>query len=129
MPQQKLNLLQLPTTVVAQFRARPPQIMWCDALQAYSLTTGPDHIPDHILRNAPAPHLSRSGNRAEDSSFRDLGRGDPLIERCFDPFRNRHGSNVPTFADQVHDRPVPLAQLDFVQFQADQFRSTKAAAK
>ena len=47
----------------------------------------------------------------------------PLIKRCFDPFWDRHGADVPALADQVYHRPVPLAHLDFIQLQADQLRS------
>ena len=32
-------------------------------------------------------------------------------------------------ADQIHDRPVPLPLLDYIQFQSDQFRPAKATAK
>jgi hypothetical protein len=34
-----------------------------------------------------------------------------------------------TLADQINHCPVPLAHLDFVQLQSDQFRSAKTAAE
>jgi hypothetical protein len=36
---------------------------------------------------------------------------------------------MPGLADQIHDHPMPLADLDLVQFQADQFRSAKTTTK
>src|SRR5262249_45763737 len=43
-PQQELNLLNLPTTVMAQFRAGPPEVVRSDMLQARSLAAGSDHV-------------------------------------------------------------------------------------
>ena len=43
----------------------------------------------------------------------------PLIERRFDPLGNRNGTNVSALADQIHDRPVPLAHLDLTHLQAN----------
>ena len=129
MPQQELNLLQLATTAVAQLRAGPPQIMRCDMLQARSLAAGLDYVPHNILRDAFPPHLSHPGDGSKDPSFPDPGCRRPLIERGFDPFRNGHGANVSAFANQVHHCPVPLAHLDFIQLQADKFRSAKTTTK
>src|ERR1700686_1218183 len=62
---QELNLLQLPTAAVAQLRAGSPQIMRCNVLQPGSLAAGSDHVPDNVLREAAAPHLSPSGDRSK----------------------------------------------------------------
>jgi len=51
-PQQELNLLQFTATVVTQLRARSPQVVRRDVLQTHPLTTGPNHVPDYILRDA-----------------------------------------------------------------------------
>jgi hypothetical protein len=114
MPQQELNLLQLTATVVAQLRTSSSQVVWRNVLQAHSLATSPDHIPDHILRDTISPHLPRPGNRAKDLSLRDSGRRHPLIERQFDPSWNGDGANVAALSDQIHHRPVPLAHLDLI---------------
>ncbi len=36
---------------------------------------------------------------------------------------------MPTFADHINHRPVSLAHLDVVPFQADEFRSAKATTE
>ena len=66
MPEQELNLLQLTAAIVAQLRAGPPQVVRRNMLQACSLAAGPDHVPDNVLREAAAPHLSPSGDWSED---------------------------------------------------------------
>jgi len=112
--QQELNLLQLTATVVAQLRAGPPQIVRCNVLQACSLATGSDHVPDNILREAATPHLSPSGDGSKDFALADPSGPCPLIESGFHPVRNGHGANVATFANQIHYGPVSLAHLNVV---------------
>jgi hypothetical protein len=129
MPQQELNLLQLTTAVVAQLRAGPPQVVRCNVLQACSLAAASDDVPNHILRDTFAPHLSRPGDGSEDSSLCDPRRHHPLIERRLNPRWNRHGTNVATLTYQVHDGPMTLAHLDLVQLQADQLGSAKTTTK
>ena len=129
MPQQELNLLQLATATVAQFRAGSPQVMRRNMLQARSLAATLDYVPHDILRDAFSPHLSRPGNRSKDPSLRHPGCYYPLIECRFDPLWNGHRADVAALADQVYHRPVPLAHLDFIQLQAHKFRSAKTTTK
>src|SRR6266478_2722872 len=109
MPQQELNLLQLATATVAQFRAGSPQVMRRNMLQARSLAATLDYVPHDILRDAFSPHLSRPGNCSKDPSLRHPGCYYPLIECRFDPLWNGHRADVAALADQVYQRPVPLA--------------------
>ena len=96
--QQELNLLDLAAVCVAQLRAGPAQIIRRDVLQPSSLAATLDDIPDNILRDAITPHfVSRHG--PEDSPFRDPRRRCPVVERCLDPIRDRHGTNVPALPD------------------------------
>ena len=85
MPQQELNLLQLATATVAQFRAGSPQVMRRNVLQARSLAATLDYVPHNILRDTFSPHLSRPGNCSKDPSLRHPGCHYPLIECRFDP--------------------------------------------
>jgi hypothetical protein len=112
MPQQELNLLQFTTTVVTQLRACSPQVVRCDVLQTHPLTTGPNDVPDYILRDAPPPNLPRPGDCTKYASLPDTGGSCPLIERRLDPIWYGYGADVPAFADQIHYRPVTLANLD-----------------
>ena len=118
MPQQELNLLQLATATVAQFRAGSPQVMRRNMLQARSVAATLDYVPHHILRDAFSPHLSRPGNCSKDPSLRHPGGYYPLIECRFDPLGNWHRADMPALADQVYDCPVTLAHLHLVHFQA-----------
>ncbi len=129
MPQQELNLLQLATATVAQFRAGSPQVMRRNMLQARSLAATLDYVPHDILRDAFSPNLSRPGNCSKDPSLRDPGCYYPLIECRFDPLWNGHGADVAALADQVYHCPMPLAHLDFIQLQAHKFRSAKTTTK
>src|SRR5215469_13997387 len=129
MPEQELNLLQLSSAVMTQLGAGAPQIMGCNMFQACSLAAGSDHVPDHVLRDATAPHLSQSGDRSKDSALTNPSGSCPLVERVFDPDRNGHRPNVATFANQINHGPVSLTHLDVVQLQTDQLRSSKATAK
>src|SRR5437016_1160434 len=129
MPEQELNLLQLTAAIVAQLRAGPPQVVRCNMLQACSLAAGSDHVPDNVLREAAAPHLSPSGDRSKDFALTNPSGSCPLIESGFHPVRNGHRANVATFTNQINNGPVSLAHLDVVQFQTDQFRPAKATTE
>jgi hypothetical protein len=129
MPEQELNLLKLTAAVVTQLRTGPPQVVRCNVLEPCSLAAGSDHIPDNVLRDATAPHLSQSGDRSKYFAFADASGSRPLIESCFDPVRNGHRANVATFANQINNGPVSLAHLDVVQLQTDQLGPAKATAE
>ena len=103
--------------------------MRCNVLQACSLAAGSDHVPDNVLREAAAPHLSPPGDRSKDFALRNPSGSCPLIESGFHPVRNGHGADVATLADQIHGCPVTLTHLDLIQLQADQLGSAKATTK
>jgi len=101
----------------------------CNVLQACSLAAGSDHVPDNVLREAAAPHLSPAGDRSKDFALTNPSGSCPLIESGFHPVRNGHCANVATFANQINHGPVSLAHLDVVQLQTDQFRPAKATTE
>lgn len=98
MAEQKLNLLQLAATRMAEFRTRPPQIVWGNASYSRFLTTGLYHIPDHVLGDAFAPDPPRSAHSPEDPAFRDASSLYPFIQRLLRPLRDRYGSDMATLA-------------------------------
>src|SRR5256885_2967566 len=65
MPQQELNLLQLATAAVAQFRAGSPHVMRRNMLQARSLAVTLDYVPHDILRDGGSakPHYRSERTR------------------------------------------------------------------
>lgn len=103
--------------------------MRCNVRQACSLTAGSDHVPDNVLREAAAPHLSLSGDRSKDFALTNLSGSCPLIESGFHPVGNGHGANVATLANQINNGPVSLAHLDFIKLQAHKFRPAKATTE
>jgi hypothetical protein len=114
MPQQELNLLQFTTAVVTQLRACSPQVVRRNVLQTDPLTTGPNHVPDYILRDTLPPNLPRPGDCTKYPSLPYTSRSRPLIESRLDPFWfwYGYGADVPALADQIHYCPVTLADLD-----------------
>src|SRR6266568_228969 len=129
MPEQELNLFKLSSTVMTQLCTGPPQVVRCNVLQACSLAAGSDHVPDNVLREAAAPHLSPSGDRSKDFALTNPSGLCPLIESDFHPVRNGHRANVATFANQINNGPVSLAHLDVVQLQTNQLRPAKATTE
>src|SRR5260370_30527951 len=115
--------------IVRQVRAAPRQVVRCNVLEACSLAAGSDHVPDNVLREAAAPHLSPSGDRSKDFALTNPGGSCPLLESGFHPVRNGHRANVAPFANQINNGPVSLAPLDVVQLQTDQFRPAKATTE
>src|SRR5271157_1182839 len=65
MAQQELDLFQLTTAAVAELGTSPAQVMRCNMLQSRPLTTCLYDVPDHVLRDAVAPHLPSSDDRSE----------------------------------------------------------------
>lgn len=119
MSQEELNLLNLAAVTVTQLRTHSPQVVRRNMEEACSFTASLDHVPNDILRNASAPKLSRAGHSPKDSPFTYASRCDPPIQRGFGPLRNGHGADVAALAEQVHDGPVTLADLNLVEPQTD----------
>jgi hypothetical protein len=129
MPKQELNLFQLTSPVVTKFRAGTSQVVRGNVFQTCSLAAGSDYVPDNVLRQATAPHLSQSGHRSKDLSLVHPSGSCPLIESSLYPFGDGYSPNVATFANQIDHGPVSLAHLDVVQLQANQFRPTKTTTE
>jgi hypothetical protein len=87
--------------------------------QTCSLATGLHHVPDNVLRDAFAPHLSGPRHRPKDSPITNASGCNPEVKRSFNPVRNGDGSYVAALADHIHDCPMTLADLDIVEFQSD----------
>ena len=112
--QQELDLLQLTTAAVAELGTSPAQIMRCNMLQSRPLTACLYYVPDHVLRDAVAPHFSRSADCSKNSALCGARLCGPYIKSGFDPDWKRYGADMAALADQIHERPVPLAHLNVV---------------
>ena len=69
------------------------------------------HMPDYSLRYAVPPVFAYPTDTSKKSSGRNSGCSRPSIDRPFDTFGNRYGSNVAAFADQINYGPMFLALL------------------
>ena len=110
-PEKELDLLQFSTRCMAQLRARTPQIMGCYLGKPEFPSVLFHDMPDYSFCYAVAPVFACRTDTSEQSSGRNSGCSHPNIDGPFDPFGNRHGSNVAAFADQINDGPMFLALL------------------
>src|SRR6202142_2404874 len=94
--------------------------LWQQVLTAYQTTFCERPLPHTFPRLATARKILPSQTPSGSC---------PLIESNFHPVRNGHCANLATFANQINNRPVSLAQLDVVQLQTDQFRPAKATTE
>jgi len=107
----KLDLIQFSTRCMAQLRARTPQIMRRHLRKSEYPRVLFHDMPDYSFGYAVTPVFACPTDTSEQSSDRYSGCSHPKINGPFDPFGNRHGSNVAPFADQINYDPMFLALL------------------
>ena len=105
----KLDLIQFSTRCMAQLRAPTPQIMRRYLRKPEYPRVLFHDMPDYSFRHAVTPVFVCLTDTSD--SGRDSGCSHPEIDRPFDPFGNRYGSNVAAFADQINYGPMFLALL------------------
>ena len=81
-------------------------------------------MPDYSFGYAVTPVFAPT-DTSEQSSGRNSGCSYPKIDGPFDPFGNRHGSNVAAFADQIDYGPVFFALLQMHYERTPRFRRLK----
>jgi len=64
----------------------------------------------------------------EDRAIIDGSRRGPLIDGAFRPHWNRNGADVLSFAKQVSDYPMLLANLEIFPPESNQFSPSQAAS-
>src|SRR5215467_3331046 len=114
---------------MAQLRAGPPEVVRRNVLQSGSFAAGSDYVPDNVLRDATAPHFSKSGDGSKDFALAQASSSNPLVQSGLDPCRDGNRAYMATLADQINHSPMPLSHLDVVEVQANQFRSAKATTE
>ena len=110
-PEKELDLIQFSTRCMAQIRARTPQIMRRYLRKPEYPRVLFHDMPDYSFGYAVTPVFACPTDTSEQSSDRYSGCSHPKINGPFDPFGNRHGSNVAPFADQINYDPMFLALL------------------
>src|ERR1039457_2533478 len=86
------------------------------------------HVPDCLRCDAIAPDLAQPTYPPKDRPTVDASRHDPLIDGVFRPRGNRNGTNVLSFANQVSDYPVLLADLEIFRSESHQFGPSQSAS-
>ena len=109
-PEKELDLIQFSTRCMAELRARTPQIMRRYLGKPEFPRVLFHHMPNYPFRYAVTPVFAPT-DTSEQSSGRNSGCSRPSIDRPFDPFGNRYGSNVAAFADQIDYGSMFLALL------------------
>ena len=75
-----------------------------------------------------APDLIEPTDSAEDRSAIDVGRRGPLIDGAFRPHRDRNSADVLSFANEVSNDRVLLADLEVFHSESHQFSPTQSAS-
>jgi hypothetical protein len=68
MTEKELDLLQLSTIYMAEFRAGPSEVVRSEMFQTHPLRAPSDYVPDDILGNSLAPWRPVSAHGSEDST-------------------------------------------------------------
>ena len=89
-------------------------------------------LGDCPVKSASCQHLTETGSgrllACEDRATLDGSRRGPLIDGAFRPHWNRNGTNVLSFANQVSDYPMLLANLEIFHSESNQFSPSQTAS-
>ena len=83
-----------------------------------------NNLPDNFFADTIAPSRARLTNAPQHPSASDAGCKGPIIDDALYPIWDRHSSDVPSFADEVHDSPVFIATLEVTKVKFDEFAAT-----
>src|SRR5215472_9349309 len=86
-------------------------------------------MPDHFLCNLRSPDCTCAANTAEDLTLCYPCHCQPVVNCSLHPFRLWHGTDVPSFPDEVNNGPMVFPALNMVQGQINQFFSTETTPK
>jgi len=129
MPQQKLDLLQLTSGLVAEPRARSAEVMGREFGNARFPREFLHHMPNGLLRNLFSPNSTCPVDSPEQPSTANTGGREPIIQELSHPAGQWDCADMTGFADQIHDRPVLLSLLKVAERQLDGFMSSQSAGK
>src|SRR5215472_14992394 len=113
-PEKELNLLQFAACQMAQSGTCAPQVMRGKIRNSRLSGGGFDDMPDRFRGDRLSPNLAKAAHSSENGPRLDARDGKPLVYCALRPARDRNGANVFTFADQVGNNPVILADLEIL---------------
>jgi hypothetical protein len=85
-------------------------------------------VPDGFGCDSIAPKSYPAAYSSEDRTTINASRRNPLIDGAFRPYRNGNGSDVFSFADQVGNHRVLLANLEIFRSESNQFCPPQATS-
>src|SRR5450756_2150548 len=85
-------------------------------------------VLNRLGRDSIAPDLSQPTYPPEHRAIIDVSSYGPVIHGMFCPRWNRNCTDVFSFANQVSDYPVLLANLEIFRFESNQFGTSQAAS-
>ena len=128
MTKKELNLFQFSAIHVAELCAGSPEVVWSEVFQLHPLGAPLDDVPDDILGDPATPRRPMTAHGAEDSPGGHFRRFFPSIDRLLDPSRHGNGTDMTTFADQVHDGPMSLPDLQILNSKRGELGPAQSAA-
>ena len=85
------------------------------------------HVPNDVLRDSLSPRRPMSADGAEDSARGHLRGLSPSIDCILDPSRHRNGTDMTALADQVHDGPMSLSDLQILNAKSRELGPAQSA--
>jgi hypothetical protein len=128
MAEEKLDLLQLPARLPAQFGAGPAQVVRRELAQIGGLGITHHQAPDCLF----VPDLGSHDDIAlvhgpEDAAGGNSGSAQPGVDPGLDPRRHGHGPYPVPLAGHVRQHPPSLALLEIFDVDAEELRAAQAA--
>src|ERR1700731_367404 len=123
-PQQKLNLLQLPASLMAQTGACPAQVVRRERRNITVPCFLFHDAPDDLGAESGPPNPASLVDRTKKRPGRNPGGRHPGVDSSFHPGRDRNGSYMTALADKIGYDPVLLSLLYVFNAQRSQFRPT-----
>jgi hypothetical protein len=112
MPQEQLDLFQLPAGGPAQLRACATKVVGRDSSDAGGFRVALEQLPDDLLAEGGSLSLAPSVDGAEHVAVANGGGSRPRVDGDLHPRRHRDCSHPAVFPAQVHDAPATVPLLD-----------------
>jgi hypothetical protein len=120
-PQEKLDLLQLPSRSMAEPSTGPPQIVRRQFGHSNASGGFLHDVPNRLYRHPMSPCPSYFVDPAEQSSSINGGRVEPIVQFGSHPIGNRNRPNVASLANQIDNSLMLFALLEMIQCQSHGF--------
>jgi hypothetical protein len=121
--EEELYLLEFAAGQVTESRARAPEVVRCQLLDAGRCSRRSDDIPQPLRRHPVAPDAAGSVDRAEDAILGDGTGGCPCVDRGLHPLRDGHGPDMTALADKIRDDPVQCSSRCWIDSSVSASRS------